>query len=167
METSQRRRVAFATALTIVALPSIWLLGRDDPSMAPNLAAAGVPTPKADDATGDETLTPEVPVFLENTLVVPPPFIDDAATPPPTTRATRLGDASHLQYPGSEPTCTAPTVPGGATITVINVDNGLSVVCKNQLGTNIPYGILIALDAELFVQIADLVDSPVPVRISW
>ncbi|MEN9504797.1 MAG: hypothetical protein RI958_723, partial [Actinomycetota bacterium] len=27
----------FATALTVVALPSIWLIGRDDPSVAPNL----------------------------------------------------------------------------------------------------------------------------------
>lgn len=167
METSQRRRVALATALTVVALPSIWLIGRDDPSVAPNLAAAGVPTPQPEEAGSDDTLARELPVFLENTLVVPPPVLDDAATPMPTSTRTIQGDASHLQVADSATICTAPRVPGGAMLTVTNLDNGLTVNCTNQLGITIPFGIEIALDADLFVQFADLADAPVPVRITW
>jgi hypothetical protein len=167
METSQRRRVVFATALTVVALPSIWLIGRDDPSVAPNLAAAGVPTPQPDTMTTEGAAEIEMPVFLENTLVVPPPLLDDAAAPETTSTRTLQGDASHLPVADSVSICTAPRVPGGATVTVTNLDNGLTITCTNQLGTTIPYGIEIALDADLFVQFADLADAPVPVRISW
>jgi hypothetical protein len=167
MQTSLRSRVVLATALTVVALPSIWLLGRDDPSVAPNLAAAGVPTPRPDDISTDGTIAPEMPVFLENTLVVPPPVIDNAATPAPQSTNTIQGNASYVQVVDTTTLCTAPQAPGGATVTITNLDNGMTVTCTNTLGVTIPTGLAIALDADLFVQIADLVDAPVPVRISW
>ena len=55
----------------------------------------------------------------------------------------------------------------GATITVVNIDNGLSTTCTNTLGFPVSPEITISLDTDVYITIADLVDAPIPVRISW
>ena len=55
----------------------------------------------------------------------------------------------------------------GATVKVSNVDNGLSITCTNTLGMAVPAGTGIVIDTALFVQIGDLADAPIPVRMSW
>ncbi len=168
MEVHERRRILLATAFTLVALPSIWLFDRNDPAASPSVAVAGLPSPSAGVASSEPpTLQPETPVFLDNTLFVPPPLIIDAATPEPTKATVITGRGTHLQYAGTVDQCTAPGVPGGAMLTVTNIDSGLSITCKNTLGTVVPNGLTITIDTDLFVQIANLVDSPVPVRIDW
>ena len=63
--------------------------------------------------------------------------------------------------------CTAPVAPSGATITIVNIDNGLSTTCTNTLGSPVPPNIAIVIQTDTYIGIADLVDAPIPVRISW
>ena len=44
-------------------------------------------------------------------------------------------------------------------LTITNVDNGLSITCRNTQGVGIPYGITFGIDTDLFIQIADLVSA--------
>ena len=172
MGVHERRRLVLATALTVVALPAIWLMDRDDPSAAtsPAVAAIGVPEPAAGSATPATDLVPEVPVFLDNTVVLPQPAIIDIAVPdsrPATERTANLTYKDYKDFGGDGNLCTLGGAPSGAMITVTNVDNGQVVTCKNTLGMSIPVGADMAIDINLYVSIADLVDAPVPVRVSW
>ncbi len=169
MEVHERRRIVLATVLTIVALPAVWLLDRDDPSPSPNVAAVGVPTPEAGAVTPEATFTPQVPAFLENTVVVPDPAVIDIAVPDsvnPNQIQVKLTYKNYESIQVDSP-CTTVKAPSGARITVTNVDNGQSVACINTLGMSVPVGADMAIDINLYVKIADLVDAPVPVRISW
>lgn len=170
MEVHERRRIVLATVLTVVALPAVWLLDRDDPTPSPNVAAAGVPTPAAAaEAAPDDSFVPEVPVFLDNTAVVPQPAVIDIAVPDtvnPNQTEVLLTYKNYESIQVERP-CSAVAAPSGAQITVTNVDNGQSVVCTNTLGMSIPIGAEMAIDINLYVKIADLVDAPIPVRISW
>ncbi|TPW10470.1 MAG: hypothetical protein FD127_3729, partial [Acidimicrobiaceae bacterium] len=111
----------------------------------------------------------EVPVFLDNTLAVVAPAVIDVALPNAPKATESEGTASYQRY--LETTivrpCTAVTAPSGATITVVNIDNGLSTTCTNTLGFPVSPEITISLDTDVYITIADLVDAPIPVRISW
>ena len=65
------------------------------------------------------------------------------------------------------PSCAAPSAPNRALITVTNVDNGLSLTCTNDLSVSTLGGVIITIDTDLYLTIADLVDTPVPVRVDW
>jgi hypothetical protein len=170
MRVHERRRLVLATALTVVALPAIWLMDRDDPSAAtsPAVAAIGVPEPGAGSVSPETSLVPQVPVFLDNTVLLPQPAVIDIAVPdsvPDTERTARLTYKDYSDY--GDAMCTLGGAPSGAHIHVTNVDNGQEVWCTNTLGMSIPVGSDMAIDINLFVRIADLVDAPVPVRVSW
>lgn len=172
MDVNERRRLAFATVLTFVALPAIWLFDRDEPSPpgSPSVAAAGVPSPEVAAVPGAaDTTEPEIPVFLDNTIAVVAPAVIDVALPDPPGEHEYDGRATFKRFvdpPSSRP-CSAPAVPSRAVITVTNVDNGLSTTCINTLGVSVPANVSIALDTDVYVTIADLVDAPITVRISW
>lgn len=171
MRVHERRRLVLATAFTVVALPAIWLIDRDDSSAVNGsaVAAIGVPEPQADADEPETTLVLEVPVFLDNTAVVAQPAVIDIAVPDTvraTERTAKLTYKDYAQFEGVD-LCTLAGAPSGAKITVTNVDNGQHVTCTNNLGMSIPVGSDMAIDINLFVTIADLVDAPVPVLVSW
>ncbi len=169
MDVHERRRVVLATAFTLVALPAIWLFDRDDPPAAPGVAAAGLPAPAATESAATLDTEPEVPIFLDNTVVVVPPAVIDVALPEAPGPNEVTGTASFKRFPvdAGDRRCAAPRAPSGALLTVTNIDNGMSLTCRNTTGVAMPYGITVGIDTDLFVQIADLVDAPVPVRVSW
>jgi hypothetical protein len=171
MEVHERRRLVVATAFTLVALPSIWLFDRDDPNSrgSSGLAAAGVMTPAPAAAATTATTEPEVPIFLDNTIVVVAPAVIDVALPDPPGEREALGKATYRRYVDTSITrpCTTHLAPSGATITVTNIDNGLSTTCTNTLGMSKPADADLVIDTNVYVAIADLVDAPVPVRLSW
>jgi hypothetical protein len=176
MNSIDRRRLTFATIFTIVALPALWVLGRDQAAQtaAPTAGAAGVvtPTPIGADAAPTTAYLPEPPVFLGGASGSPAP----AAIPAPAVIAhgtepigqTAHTSASFHRYPDpSARACTTTLAPSGVTITVVNVDNGQSTTCRNTYGATVPAGSGFVLDTVLFSQIADLSDAPVSVRLSW
>lgn len=169
MDVHERRRLALATAFTLVALPAIWLFDRDDPTATPNVAAAGVPALEPAVPSVAATTEPEAPIFLDNTVAVVAPAVIDIALPDPPGDDEATGDASYRRFvePPTPRPCATPLAPSGAVVTVTNVDNGLSTTCVNTLGVSTPPATVIAIDTDVFTEIADLVDAPVPVRISW
>lgn len=159
-----------AAAFTIIALPSVWLLDRDTPTVSPSVAAAGVPGPQLDPADPiAATTTPEIPVFLTNTVAAVAPAVVDIALAAPLGANEAEGGATYQHFLESTLTnpCTAPVAPSGATITIVNIDNGLSTTCINTLGSRVPPNIAIVIQTDTYTGIADLVDAPIPVRISW
>ena len=170
MRVHERRRVVLATAFTVIALPAIWLFDRNTPTAAPTIGGVGVPAPEAT-AAGFIVASTEldVPVFLDNNVVVVAPAVIDIALPDAPGEDELDGTATFKQFVDVDAsrTCSAPQAPSGASITVTNVNNGLSITCTNTHGVSIPYGVLIGIDTDVFIEIADLVDSPVPVRIAW
>ena len=157
------------SVFTVVALPAIWLFDRGDPTptSSPSVAAAGVPEPVVVAGTEVPDTAPSLPVFLDNTVVLPAPAVIDVASPSTAPGHEVEGPATYQHFVDVPGTCTAPAAPSGATVSVTNVDNGLSLTCVNTLGVAIPYGVAVAIDTSLFTSIADLADSPAPVRVSW
>ena len=170
MNTKERHRLTFAIALTVVALPALWVSGRDQAATtgAPTAAAAGLQTPPAQGAVvvTVTTYVPQSPVFLGDG--------DDGVTAnsvavmegTPLSADHAEMRASYRRY-GSETGCTTTVVGGGVKITVTNLSNGQSIVCRNDRSVTLPNGIGILVNTDLLAQIANLANAPVAVRITW
>lgn len=48
-----------------------------------------------------------------------------------------------------------------------NIDNGQITTCTNTLGMTMPTGADIVLHTDVFGEIGDLADAPLPVHVSW
>lgn len=175
-----RRRIVVATLFTLVAFVTLWIVGTAAPSKGgatPDPAATRPPT---------TPFSPERPIFIGgDTADTGGGNIPVAVAQLDTTRQFK-GDASFYRYnmtvvvpilqPGlttttnpniSDVPCTTRKVPYGTHLVITNVDNGQSVRCTNVPGGFVPPGTDIVLDTPLLEQIANLVEAPVPVRVSW
>jgi hypothetical protein len=177
----QRRRVALALAITVIAAPAAFLLNRDkggdDPSvvstagtlvgtMAPDpaVAAAGASASTEDPFETDPLGTAPVG-YLAGTTV--PGDLDPAQIAVPRLPDSVRGLASFSSDIDSTLRCHANAeVPFNATLTVTNLDNSRSVQCVSSIG-GAPPETTIVLATATFAQIADLTDAPVPVQITW
>ncbi|HEY5664311.1 MAG TPA: hypothetical protein VIS05_09775 [Ilumatobacter sp.] len=175
---AQRRRVAVALAITVIAVPAAFLLNRDnsaDPA-SPTITlvgevdlgsdpdADGVESPSATDAMGTAPVG-----FLDGTQ---PARADDPATIAiPRLPASIDGRASFRYSIVDVVGCLARGVPQGALVTVSNRDNSRSVTCINNVEiegfdvSQMTDDVLLHPDA--FLQIGDLTDAPIPVQIIW
>jgi hypothetical protein len=163
MRAHERRRLVLAAAVTIAA-PALWLFEGDSADDS-GTASADATSNLFPSATDD----PGVPVFLDNpSPVVAPAVIDIAVPEAPGSREVR-GAATFKRYidPQVERPCTTVLAPPGIVLTITNVDNGLSTTCTNTRSTSVPPGADIAIDTDVYITIAELVEAPVPVRISW
>jgi hypothetical protein len=170
MNTHDRHRLSFAIALTVVALPALWVSGRDQAatSGSPTAAVAGIDSPQAVGVAVTVTVyEPESPVFLGNG-----DGSQDAAQLVPVQQATPLPEqhadvrASYRHY-RTALGCTTAQVRGGVKITITNLSNGQSVVCRNDLSVKLPAGVGILVNTELLAQIANIANAPIAVRITW
>ena len=180
---AQRRRVALALAITVIAAPAAFLLNRsngdDEPVTAGTLetvvgtvAAAGgttvagavVPVTEAPDAT--DALGTASAGYLSGTTV--PGEADAAQIAVPRLPESVRGMATFSSDIDSTRKChaNAAEVPFNATITVTNLDNSRSVQCVSSIGGAQPETTIVLATAT-FAQIADLTDAPVPVQITW
>jgi hypothetical protein len=164
MRAHDRRRLVLAATLTVIALPAVWLLEGSDPHDSATEAIAD-----------DSNLTlpldtePPVPLFLDNTTPVVAPAVIDIAVPEPAGSREARGEATFKRFIGAPVPrpCTTDLAPTNVVITVTNIDNGLSTTCTNTRFVIVPPGADIALDTDVYVIIAELVEAPVPVRLSW
>ncbi len=164
---SDRRRFLLATALTLVALPALWWANQDDG--APSVATAGLAVDsgstgaEADDAVPVDDPA-DAPVFLDGPSGQVGAGLAEIAVPVQpqleriTTKAVFRSDV------GSPTSCTAPGVNQGADIVVVNLDNNRSVSCTARLAPSGAADVLV-LHPDLFAELADLTDSPIPVEI--
>jgi len=67
---------------------------------------------------------------------------------------------------GTSSPCATPLASLGQQVTVTNLDNGRSVTCVVVDQGALPVHVVVKLDAALFQSLADLGESPIPVRLT-
>ena len=170
LEHGDRRRLAFASALTIAALPAVWLVNRDDEtSRRPNVAAVGAAV-----EDGAAVATPHV---IDPMGDVSPQFLAAAAPP-----ATATGPVAPIVGTGEGPvlavasaifrrsvrdtaTCLYSGVPSGTHVLVVNVANDRSVDCWTALRRPGEPRDELVMSATAFAAIADPTAAPIHVEI--
>lgn len=155
--------------LTIVVLAFFWLLSRnpaDEQSTA--TTCVGCEDTSGNSAPSTTEYEPFPPLFVgvrDDRAPVDPVSVATAPGPREnevltTAHFTRINDPSL-------PRCSTMLAPEGILLTVLNVDNGQSTECTNTQGIDRPSDIGIVLHTDVFAEIGDLADAPLPVRISW
>jgi hypothetical protein len=170
MSTHDRRRVAVASLFTLAALPALWVFNRESAatSTSPSVGAAGVEVNSgADTAPTGTVYEPEPPLFVGGDEQPTPPGAVVVAVPPSVSANEVLAKASFRRYAAGSRQCTTLLAPDGALLTIENVDNGQSTTCTNTLGMTMPEGADLVLHTEVFGEIGDLADAPLPVHVSW
>lgn len=183
---AQRRRVAIAAAITVIAVPAAFLLNDRDSSEstsevpevtmvggAPAVGGAAtspVPTtgPDADDTAdapaGTDAMGTAPVAYLDGT--VPPDDDDPPTIAIPRERRSITGSATFRRGIESPEICQVLGVPYQATVTITNLDNSRSVQCRVTI-TSADQRDDVILHTDAFTQIADITDVPVPVEINW
>ena len=175
LDVTDRRRLAFAAAFTIIALPAIWLFTRGEANSgtgAPTIAAAGVATPAGTGAgeaqDDDSAMGTGEPIFIDGPTTPPKPVVNQIVVPAEIPGEFTEGGATYKSDAGSgADTCGAPDAPYGAVLTVTNRDNGRTITCVNRAPTGLADGIELLLNTAQFSELAQLVDAPIPVRVTW
>ena len=172
MIATDRRRVVAATVFTVMALPALWMFNRDSASSstAPKVGAAGVDInvdQAANSAPTTEAYQPEQPSFVGGDDPPVAPNEINIAVPPAAGANEVTAKASFRRYSTGSRQCTTLLAPDGALLRVLNIDNGQSSTCTITLGMAFPAGADIVLHTDVFGEIGDLADAPVPVRVSW
>ena len=136
------------------------------PGKAPAVSSRAVttiaPTSSTDDAAN----------FLVGSPTTPPAGTSiTIAVPAPDSATTKTGTASYKRWPAGSAKAPNPCATWflnvGTNVTVTNLDNGHTVTCTIVERTGTDKTLAIVLDTPLFTQLADVVQAPIPVRISW
>jgi hypothetical protein len=158
--------------ITLLALPTIWLVNRDEggpSSSRPNVAVVGIDPGEAEEDTPDSEADAFDPMgdsdamYLEpRSTVVPPDSVAVVVgTSPDEQVATGRGTYRRSVSPG---TCMFNGVRAGERVTVVNVANGRSVTC-----TTTPYETsepdVLIMNTAMFQRIADLTAAPVHIEV--
>ncbi|MEO8162861.1 MAG: hypothetical protein ABI590_03690 [Ilumatobacteraceae bacterium] len=157
----ERRRLAVLGVITLIALPFIWPRTGDSSSAD----SAAITTTTSTVPTAD----PEIPapVFLGGPAPIAPTGSAAIAYPQVIGQSvTGRATYSNLGYAES-PVCSSIDAPIGITITVTNINNGRRITCTNVFSLLIPSGVSMVLHTTVFEKLADVLDAPIPVTISW
>ena len=179
MDYPERRRLVLATILTLVALPALWLMSRDEGSVAPNVATAGVVVENGtrtdvSDVTDPSTsagpsnsggiaaaLGEHEPVFLDGPSA-PPGGVAPIAVPAPPHEEVRLATATYRSTVGRG-SCLVRFVPTGTRLTIVNLDNNRRTGCVAIYSPASEVDDVV-LHTDTFLELADLTDAPIPVE---
>lgn len=158
---AQRRRVALAIVITVLAvIVSMATRGNDASSSSEAAGTISVSAPESQSAE---------PAFLPGNAVAGAPDIITVNVPTPPAGTVISGRASYVRWPqtlGLTP-CATPHALIGARITVTNLNNARSIVCDNVSIESLGGGNTIIVHTDAFLEIADLVDAPIPVEIQF
>lgn len=185
---AQRRRVAVALAITVIAAPAAFLLNRAGgeeplvaqplPTLVGTVPSAGAATVGADPGGllgGDVSASVDDSAATSPLGTAPVGYLAGSTVPgdsaPAKIAVPRLpesvrGLASFSSQIDSTVRCHAKGVPFNGTLTVTNLDNSRSVQCVASIGGAPPVTDIV-LATDTFAEIADLTDAPVPVQITW
>ncbi|MFA5774501.1 MAG: hypothetical protein WC864_03875 [Ilumatobacteraceae bacterium] len=157
----ERRRLMVLGVFTLIALPFIWPRSGDS-STADSSALS---TTTSTTVPGDQEIP--APVFLGGPAPISPTGSAAIAYPQVVGQSVSgRATYSNLGYAES-PVCSSIDAPLGITITVTNINNGRSIKCTNVFSLLIPSGVTMVLHTTVFEKLADVVDAPIPVTISW
>ena len=161
-----------ASALTIVALPAVWLANQDGEGAAgrPNVAAVGLPAgDHAGTATADtEPVDPMGTVdagYLEGTPLPPRPGHVSLAIGSSADTLVATASAIYRRSVGRADTCLYSGVKAGSTVRVVNIDNGRSGECRTVLRPPDAPPDELVMHPDRFVELADLTSAPIRVEI--
>ena len=161
-----RRRIVLIALVTLFALPTLWVVSRD--KAAPDSSNLGssvaVDAGTASVETADGSLEPII-------LGGPAPIVQDgsARIAYPATDPTGVqAIASFSNFDGApDIVCYIPVAPLGISVTVKNLNNGRTTRCTNVYRISLPSGVTMLLHTKVFESLANLVDAPIPVSVSW
>lgn len=162
-----RRRLNVAVALTALALPVLFIAsGRSSGENQPVAVPTSTTTALIPSLAGDRTI--DAPANLEGPVVADPVGEGQLAYPADNAGRMVRGRATFRRFPDAATSaCSTTLVPLGAEITVRNLDNGRKTVCSNiNIGPLSPT-FDIVLHTGVFEKIAQLVDAPLPVELTW
>lgn len=157
----ERRRLLVLGVITLITLPFIWPRSGDSTSAD----TTEVSTTTTTAPSGD----PEIPapVFLGGPAPLSPTGSAAIAYPQVIGQSvTGTATYSNLGYTES-PVCYSIDAPIGISITVTNINNGRKVTCLNVFSLLVPTGISVVLHTTVFEKLANVVNAPIPVTISW
>ena len=161
LSTFERRRIVIAALLTILVLPFV-LLNRTDDKVADSADIATTTTQleQADDGSLE-------PIILGG----PSPIVQDGSAQiayPASSLTGVQAIASFSNFDNApEIVCYMPQAPLGIKISVQNLNNGRTATCTNVFRTTMPSGASMLLHTKVFESLANLVDAPIPVTVSW
>jgi hypothetical protein len=162
---TERRRLVVAAAITLIAVPAL-LLSNNNSSSSANTTSTS-PSPVSVAPTDSE---PAEPAFLPENNGSQAPEIITVNVPAPPSGSIVKGNASYIRWQGDllglRP-CATPHALIGAIITVTNLNNGRSLECNNVSIQALPGDNIVLVHTEVFLEIADLIDAPIPVQISF
>jgi hypothetical protein len=173
-----------AIVLTAVAIPFLMSGRNGTPAAAPGFG--GPDLAESLNTTADSTAPPSTKAAASTSSTVNPadstiPFLAGPSTtgsPPPVLIAVPAVPTKELQgfaifrtFPASWSNlprlCVTAVVPGGTTVTVTNLNNARTTTCIAATKVTLPPDHVIAMTDAIFGEIADVIDSPIPVTISW
>lgn len=161
-----RRRLNAAIALTAIALPVLFIASAGSGADSNPAPATSTTIEQIPSIAGDRDI--DAPANLEGPEVADPVGEGQLAFPADNSGRMVRGRATFKRFPdGATTACSTPLVPLGTEITVRNLDNGRKVTCSNiNIGpTSATFDIV--LHTGVFEKIAQLVDAPLPVELTW
>ena len=166
-----RNRIVAATLLSAVMLPLVWLSSASSSgssSTSPGDSAAASATSTTYSIGLGLEGAADKPVNLDGPTGALAEGEGQIAYPADLTGSMLRGSASYKRFPQSATTgCYSALAPLGAELRVFNRDNGRSIRCFNVNVGYVPAGQDIVISTTMFEKLADLVDSPIPVEITW
>lgn len=161
LSTFERRRIVIAALLTVLVLPFV-LLNRTDDKVADSAEVATTTTQLEQAADGSLE-----PIILGG----PSPIVQDGSAQiayPASSLTGVQAIASFSNFDNApEIVCYMPQAPLGIKISVQNLNNGRTATCTNVFRTTMPSGASMLLHTKVFESLANLVDAPIPVTVSW
>ena len=155
----ERRRATVLAVVTVVVLGIAWG-NRSDGEATTTESVVTTTTALVDESIPD-------PVILGGPAPLAPSGSAAIAYPAVNpNEKTGVATFSNLGYTQTA-VCYSTVVPAGATVTVTNVNNGRTVKCTSVYSLLVPSGMDIMLHSSVFTKIANLIDAPIPVKISW
>ncbi len=161
-----KNRITVAIVTTVLVLTVGFMASgrsQDDPGQVIQATTTTFDLGFATDDTAD------APANLEGPVSADPNGQGQIAYPADNYGQMARGAASFKRFPLSAKTgCVTGLAPLGAEITVRNLNNGLKTKCLNvNIILNTSGAFDITLDASVFEKIAELVDAPIPVELTW
>ena len=164
--TFERRRIAVAAILTVLVLP-LFIINNGDENTK-DVDVAVTTTTQVDSGLGESSEDGSLePIILGG----PSPIVQDGSAQiayPASSLTGTQAIASFSNFDNApDIVCYFPEAPLGIVIAVQNLNNGRTTTCTNVFRTSLPSGATMLLHTKVFESLANLVDAPIPVTVSW
>ncbi len=167
LSTFERRRIALAAIVTILVLP-LLMISQGDDTKTEDAAVEATTTTQLDADLGEESDDGSLePIILGG----PSPIVRDGSAQIAYPSSILIGIQAIASFSSfnnaPDIVCYIPEAPLGIKISVQNLNNGRTTTCTNVFRTSLPSGVTMLLHTKVFESLANLVDAPIPVTVSW